>query len=207
MTLEEHKRRGDTADALFREIVRRTMGPAVAVELRLRDGAGSVLCDPNEWESALLNLCINARDAMPEGGRLVIGTEDMQLSASEIADEGIAPDSYTALSVADTGMGMSPDVFEPFFTTQPQGQGRVTKRSAEPSGNYSTKAKWQPEKASCGYADRHRGGVTGMGHKVTAIGLCDLVTELFNYFSNLLAWNSNEFVGHGGQLSRLESLG
>ena len=109
------------------DLIRRTMGPAVAVELRLRDGAGCVLCDPNELESALLNLCINARDAMPEGGRLVIGTEDMQLSATEIADEGIAPGSYVALSVADTGMGMSPDViehvFEPFFTTKPQGQG------------------------------------------------------------------------------------
>ena len=106
------------------DLIRRTMGPAVAVELRLRDGAGCVLCDPNELESALLNLCINARDAMPEGGRLVIGTEDMQLSATEIADEGIAPGSYVALSVADTGMGMSPDViehvFEPFFTAEPR---------------------------------------------------------------------------------------
>jgi PAS domain S-box-containing protein len=109
------------------DLIHRTVGPAIAVDLRLRDGSGSVLCDPNELESALLNLCINARDAMPEGGRLTIGTEDLRLSAADILDEEAAPGLYVAFSVADTGTGMPPEVlervFEPFFTTKPQGQG------------------------------------------------------------------------------------
>src|SRR3954462_1406531 len=65
------------------DLIRRTMGPAVALDLRLRDGCWSVLCDQNELESAMLNLCINARDAMPEGRRLRIGTEDVCLSAAD----------------------------------------------------------------------------------------------------------------------------
>ena len=110
------------------DLVRRTVGPGITVELELRDGAGSVLCDPNELESALLNLCINARDAMPEGGKLAIGTEDVRLSAADVAgQEGAAPGGYVAIWVADTGSGMSPEVlgrvFEPFFTTKPLGQG------------------------------------------------------------------------------------
>ena len=110
------------------DLVRRTVGPGIAVELRLRDGAGSVLCDAGELESALLNLCINARDAMPEGGRLLIGTEDARLSAADVAgQEGVSPGDYVAVSVADTGAGMPPEVlervFEPFFTTKPVGQG------------------------------------------------------------------------------------
>src|SRR5215213_11341089 len=103
------------------------MGPGIRLELKLRDGAGSVLCDPNELESALLNLCINARDAMPEGGRLTIGTEVARLSAADIPNKEAKPGRYTVISIADTGMGMPPDVlgrvFEPFFTTKPQGQG------------------------------------------------------------------------------------
>jgi CheY-like chemotaxis protein len=109
------------------DLIRRTVGPGIALDLRLRDGAGSVLCDPNELESALLNLCINARDAMAEGGRLTIATEDLRLSAADVPDDAAKPGPYVALSVADTGTGMPPDVlervFEPFFTTKPRGQG------------------------------------------------------------------------------------
>jgi signal transduction histidine kinase len=109
------------------DLIRRTMGPGIGLEFKLRDGTGSVLCDPNELESALLNLCINARDAMPEGGRLTIGTEVVRLSAADIPDKEVKPGRYALISVADTGMGMVPEVlervFEPFFTTKPQGQG------------------------------------------------------------------------------------
>ena len=109
------------------ELVRRTVGPGIALELRLRGGTSGVLCDPGELESALLNLCINARDAMPEGGRLTIGTEDVRLSAADVPDGEAAPGRYVAISVADTGTGMPPEVlervFEPFFTTKPLGQG------------------------------------------------------------------------------------
>jgi PAS domain S-box-containing protein len=110
------------------DLIRRTMGPAVRLELRLRDGRVRVLCDPSELENALLNLCINARDAMPDGGHLTISTDDVRLSAMDIiGQEGAKPGDYVAISVADTGQGMPADVleraFEPFFTTKPIGQG------------------------------------------------------------------------------------
>ena len=109
------------------DLICRTMGPAIGVELRLRDGTGSVLCDANELESAIINLCINARDAMPEGGRLVIGTKEVDLSVADIRDDEAPPGRYMMISVADTGTGMPPEVlervFEPFFTTKPQGEG------------------------------------------------------------------------------------
>jgi PAS domain S-box-containing protein len=122
----------DALVAGMADLVRRTVGPAIRLELHLRDGQARVICDPSELESALLNLCINARDAMPEGGRLTIGTEDIRLSeadilAQESGQEVAAPGEYVAISVADTGKGMPAEVvdraFEPFFTTKPLGQG------------------------------------------------------------------------------------
>lgn len=109
------------------ELIRRTLAPGIALELRLRHAAGSVLCDPNELENALLNLCINARDAMPDGGQLTIGTADVVLNSADVRGQEITPGKYVAISAADTGTGMPPEVvahvFEPFFTTKPQGQG------------------------------------------------------------------------------------
>jgi signal transduction histidine kinase/ActR/RegA family two-component response regulator len=92
------------------ELIQRTVGPGVRLDLELRDGCWPVRCDPHQLESALLNLAINARDAMlPDGGRLLIET------------------AHVRISVSDTGTGMTPDVqahaFEPFFTTKPDGQG------------------------------------------------------------------------------------
>ena len=109
------------------DLIRRAVGPGIALELRLRDGVGVVLCDPNELENVLLNLCINARDAMPDGGRLTLCTEDIDLTVADIPGGEVAPGRYVALMVADTGTGMPPEVlaraFDPFFTTKPQGQG------------------------------------------------------------------------------------
>ncbi len=103
------------------DLLRRTMGPSIAVELQLRDGAGQVLCDASELEGAVLNLCINARDATPQGGRLVIATTDVRLAATDIAPhEGAAAGDYISIQIEDTGMGMTPGVLErvlePFFT-------------------------------------------------------------------------------------------
>jgi signal transduction histidine kinase len=119
------------ADALvvgLADLIRRTMGPAIDLDLHLRDGGVRVLCDPTELESALLNLCINAHDAMPEGGRLTIGTEDVRLSTADLlGQEGAVPGDYVEISVADTGKGIPAHVvervFEPFFTTKPIGEG------------------------------------------------------------------------------------
>ena len=86
-------------------------------------GLWLTLCDPHQLENALLNLAINARDAMPDGGRLTVGTANAVLDASASAEPG----DYVALFVGDTGTGMPPDViaraFDPFFTTKPIGQG------------------------------------------------------------------------------------
>ncbi len=115
------------------EMIRRTMGPEVQVEVRLGDGAWPVLCDESQLENALLNLCVNARDAMPDGGWLTISTGEVRLSAAELAgetgagEERLAPGAYDMLAVADTGAGMDAAtqarVFEPFYTTKPLGQG------------------------------------------------------------------------------------
>jgi PAS domain S-box-containing protein len=110
------------------ELIRRTVGPGVTVELRLGDGVWTVLCDPNQIENALLNLAINARDAMPDGGRLVICTKDVSLREADLAgQDGALPGDYVEIAVTDTGSGMDEATraraFEPFFTTKPIGQG------------------------------------------------------------------------------------
>ena len=107
------------------DLVRRTVGPAVTVEVAAAPGLWATLVDPNQLENALLNLCINARDAMPEGGRLLIVTANAQPGAAN--DHGLPPGQYVTLSVGDTGTGMAPEVarraFDPFFTTKPIGMG------------------------------------------------------------------------------------
>ncbi|RYI88798.1 MAG: response regulator, partial [Acetobacteraceae bacterium] len=109
------------------ELVRRTVGPAVTIEVVGAAGLWPALVDPNQLENALLNLCINARDAMPDGGRLTIETANVQLDRKATALRELAPGHYVALSVSDTGTGMTPEViakaFDPFFTTKPLGQG------------------------------------------------------------------------------------
>ena len=110
------------------DLIRRTVGPSIAVKLRLGDGVWTVLCDPNQLENVLLNLAINARDAMLEGGQLTISTKDLRLSPADVAgQEGAIPGDYVEIAVSDTGTGMDEvtrgRVFEPFFTTKPLGQG------------------------------------------------------------------------------------
>jgi PAS domain S-box-containing protein len=109
------------------ELIRRTMGPAIAVEVAAAEGLWATLVDANQLENALLNLCINARDAMPDGGRLTIETAPVTLDERAAREQDIAPGQYVSLSVTDTGIGMSPEViahaFDPFFTTKPLGQG------------------------------------------------------------------------------------
>jgi nitrogen-specific signal transduction histidine kinase len=108
------------------DLLRRTMGEQIDVELRLGADLWPVLCDPHQLESAILNLAINARDAMPNGGSLIIETANMQLGA-QAARPDLPAGPYVCLSVTDTGTGMAASVieqaFEPFFTTKPLGQG------------------------------------------------------------------------------------
>jgi PAS domain S-box-containing protein len=110
------------------DLLHRTLGEMVDIETVRGAGLWRVEVDPTELEAAILNLAVNARDAMAEGGRLTLETSNAsidRLYAAAHAD--VAPGQYIALSVSDTGTGMSPEVlskaFEPFFTTKPVGQG------------------------------------------------------------------------------------
>jgi len=109
------------------ELVRRTTGPSVTVTTVGTDGLWPVLVDPNQLENALLNLCINARDAMPDGGRLTIEAANRLLDETAARTHDMSPGRYVSLCVSDTGTGMTPDTmrraFEPFFTTKPVGAG------------------------------------------------------------------------------------
>jgi signal transduction histidine kinase len=106
------------------ELLAQSMGHTVQVITRLDPLAGMALADDNQLELAVLNLAINARDAMPDNGRVTISTARIALEAD---DGALPPGSYLTVEVADTGSGMSPDVisraFDPFFTTKPPGKG------------------------------------------------------------------------------------
>ncbi|HEX4767324.1 MAG TPA: PAS domain S-box protein [Lichenihabitans sp.] len=109
------------------ELIRRTVGPGITVEVVGTAGLWSIQADPNQLENALLNLCINARDAMPEGGRLTIETANRWLDDRAGRERDLEPGQYLSLCVSDTGIGMTPEViaraFDPFFTTKPLGLG------------------------------------------------------------------------------------
>jgi len=110
-------------------LLQQTVGPSARLELRLQEECWPVRCDPNQLENALLNLVINARDALPAGGGVIgIDTAHVELGNAETANwEGAVPGEYVCITVSDDGTGMPPDVlahaFEPFFTTKPDGQG------------------------------------------------------------------------------------
>jgi PAS domain S-box-containing protein len=111
------------------DLLRRTLGPGIDLEIVLAGGLWPTLCDPNQLESGLLNLAINARDAMPDGGRLTIETGNAYLDEAYARSQGgeVRPGQYVMISITDTGSGMTPEtaakVFDPFFTTKPIGQG------------------------------------------------------------------------------------
>ena len=110
------------------DFLQRTMGERIELECKLSDDLWTAFTDANQLESALLNLAINARDAMPNGGRLTIETANVQLDdAYSSLHADVQPGEYVIVSVSDTGIGMPPAVLEraldPFFTTKPVGEG------------------------------------------------------------------------------------
>jgi signal transduction histidine kinase len=110
------------------DMLRRTLGERVELQTMLAEDLWPALTDVNQFESAILNLALNARDAMPDGGRLTIETRNAQLDADYAHRQGDVEDGeYVVISVSDTGIGMAPEVadraVDPFFTTKPIGVG------------------------------------------------------------------------------------
>ena len=110
------------------DLLRRTMSESIEVEILSSSSLSPALVDANQLESAIINLAINARDAMPDGGRLTLSCEEVELDEECFArNPGISPGRYIMVGVSDTGVGIDGDtldkVFDPFFTTKPIGQG------------------------------------------------------------------------------------
>jgi two-component system cell cycle sensor histidine kinase/response regulator CckA len=117
-----------TAVRTVEPMLRRLIGEQITVTTALADALHPVLADATQLDQVLMNLCVNARDAMPQGGTLTIETRDAELDTSyTLAHRGAKVGSYALLTVADTGVGMTPEVqariFEPFFTTKERGRG------------------------------------------------------------------------------------
>jgi len=109
----------------FESVLRRAVNAAIAFEVRLEPAIRATVIDSARFESALLNLVVNARDAMPDGGSILIDTANVELGEREV--DSLAPGSYVRVTVSDTGSGMSPETarraFEPFYTTKEVGKG------------------------------------------------------------------------------------
>jgi PAS domain S-box-containing protein len=161
--------------ASMEDLLRRTLGEQIVLEFVTAGGLWLTKCDSNQLENAILNLAINGRDAMPEGGRLTIETANTHLDSGYIARRrDIEPGQYVCISVTDTGTGMSADTiakaFEPFFTTKPLGRGTglglsmiygFAKQSGGNTKIYSEIGKGTSVKL---YLPRHRGRIEAEDH-------------------------------------------
>src|SRR5918996_3789304 len=109
------------------DMLRRTIGEHVRLITRLTKPLSSVSIDSSQFEQILMNLVVNARDAMPGGGRLTVETTEVDLDEHYASSQGINAGHYVTLSVSDTGSGMEPEVvnkaFEPYFSTKAKGEG------------------------------------------------------------------------------------
>jgi PAS domain S-box-containing protein len=126
-TLDPRPTQANALIAGMEDHIRRTIGPRIALHTLLAEGLWTILCDAGQLENAILNLCLNARDAMPDGGTLSIETENIRIDAAQARLRDMQPGAYAAIIVTDTGNGMAPEVvsraFDPFFTTKPIGMG------------------------------------------------------------------------------------
>jgi signal transduction histidine kinase len=109
------------------QLILHLVGEPIRVESHLEVGLGRVLADPVQITQVLLNLAVNAREAMRDGGRVTVETANVDLGAADAHAAGLEPGAYVVLEVADTGCGMDVQIaqraFEPFFTTKPLGEG------------------------------------------------------------------------------------
>ncbi|MBU2377761.1 MAG: PAS domain-containing protein [Alphaproteobacteria bacterium] len=154
------------------DLIRRSVGPDVEVEVVGAGGLWATRIDQSQLENALLNLCINARDAMaPDGGRLTIETSNKWLDDRAAHQRELPPGQYVSLCVTDSGTGMPPEVqaqaFDPFFTTKPQGQGTGLGLSMihgfvrQSGGQVRIYSEMGKGTTMCLYLPRHSGDVDG----------------------------------------------
>jgi signal transduction histidine kinase/CheY-like chemotaxis protein len=159
------------------DLITRSVGPTIAIEAVGAAGLWTVHADAGQLENALLNLCINSRDAMPDGGRLTIETANRWMDERAARSRDLKPGQYVSLCVSDTGTGMTPDMieraFDPFFTTKPIGQGTGLGLSmvygfAGQSGG-AARIYSEPGKGTmiCIYLPRHVGDLADEGEAVT----------------------------------------
>ncbi len=151
------------------ELIRRTIGPNVSMEVVGAGGLWPIRVDPSQLENSLLNLSINARDAMPDGGKLTIETANKWLDERAARERELAPGQYVSLSVTDSGTGMSDEVraraFDPFFTTKPMGQGTGLGLSMiygfvrQSGGQVRIYSEPGQGTTMCLYFPRHQGGI------------------------------------------------
>ena len=160
------------------ELIRRTVGPGVALEAVGAAGLWTALVDAPQLENALLNLCINARDAMPEGGRITVETANRWLDQRSAREHDMEPGQYLSLCVTDTGTGMTPEVmakaFDPFFTTKPLGEGTglglsmIYGFAKQSGGQVRIYSELGQGTTVCLYLPRHRGQGDADGMAETA---------------------------------------
>ncbi|PZR94022.1 MAG: hybrid sensor histidine kinase/response regulator [Stutzerimonas stutzeri] len=159
------------------DLIARSVGPTIAIEAVGAAGLWTVFADAGQLENALLNLCINSRDAMPDGGRLTIETSNRWMDERAAKARDLKPGQYVSLCVSDTGTGMAAEVveraFDPFFTTKPIGQGTGLGLSmvygfAGQSGG-AARIYSEPGKGTmiCIYLPRHMGEVVEAGEATT----------------------------------------
>jgi signal transduction histidine kinase/CheY-like chemotaxis protein len=162
------------------DLIRRTVGPRIDVEVVGAGGLWPTMIDPNQLENALLNLCLNARDAMPDGGRITIETGNKWLDERAARQRDLEPGQYLSLCVTDTGCGMTPEVqaraFDPFYTTKPLGEGTglglsmIYGFARQSGGQVRIYSEIGQGTTMCLYLPRHYGEAeTVPDHSVTAI--------------------------------------
>jgi hypothetical protein len=160
------------------DLLRRTIGETIDLAIVAPDNLWNTLCDPNQLESALLNLAINARDATPNGGRLTISTENARIDDVTADTPALSPGEYICIDVSDTGTGMSAEVaaraFDPFFTTKPIGQGTglglsmIYGFARQSNGHATIDSKIGQGTSIKLYLPRHRGDVSAEHQAVTS---------------------------------------
>jgi len=159
------------------DLLRRTIGEIIDLAIVAPDNLWNTLCDPNQLESALLNLAINARDAMPDGGKLTISTTNVRIDGATADTRALSPGQYICIDVTDTGTGMSAEVaaraFDPFFTTKPIGQGTglglsmIYGFARQSNGHATIESKIGQGTSIKLYLPRHRSG-SGVEHQAAA---------------------------------------